>query len=270
MLTKVELMFLHLFRKTLIATAGLALVVSACGIIYYSYAKYSPNPDSYADRVSEFRERLSVSELVRAHFPADTRLVREVKTVFPLPNNYVVTPSWNSPFKESYQDSYNVYLNAMFDRSYYQHPRLFGQWVNGWSFEFNNEITDETASDETNFSVLLGSLFVAYVDELEKATPKLVELKKSGDYASSFKKLEKSDYGRTMTWFFLEFRTAVAEVDQEFAEREALRLTSSLGLMVAASAFAYFILVMFFFLGASAEIHIRRISDTLDSSKGAE
>lgn len=269
MMTRVELMFLHLFRKTVIATAGLALLVSACGIIYWAYAKYSPNPASYADRVSEFRERLSVSELVRAHFSADTTLVREVKTVFPLPKNYVVTPSWNSPFKESYQDSYNVYLTAMFDVSY-NRPRLFGQLVNRQRVEFNSEITDETASDEKNFWVFFGSLFVAYVDELEKATPKLVELKKSGDYASSFKKLEEDDYDRAMTWFFSEFAAAVEEVDQEFLEREVLRLKSSLGLIVAASAFAYFILVMFFFLAASAEIHIRRISDTLDSSKGAE
>ena len=269
MMTKVELMFLHLFRKTVIATAGLALLVSVCGIIYWAYAKYSPNPAPYADRVSEFRERLSVSELVRAHFPADTTLVREVNTVFPLSENYVVTPSWNSPFKESYQDSYNVYLNAMFDRSYDQ-PGQFGRWVTRQRVEFNVEITDDTASDERNFGILLGSLFVAYIGELEKATPKLVELKKSGEYESSFNKLEEDDYGRAMTWFFSELRAVVEEVDQEFLEREVLRLKSSLGLIVAASAFAYFILVMFFFLAASAEIHIRRISDTLDSSKGAE
>lgn len=271
MLSKTEFTFLYLFRKTVIATAGLALFVAACGIIYWAVAEYSPYPASYADRVSEFRERLSVSELVREHFPADSKLVIEAKTMFPSPKDFVIIPDWNDPFKENYQKSFNVYLSDLMGRSYVD--------VNGFEYAVNSKVNeldfnfrfhDPTASDERNFYVLIGSLLVEYVNELEKATPKLVEFKKSGDYVASFEKLEEDDYQMALSWFFSELSTALADVDQEILEREVFQSTSNVGLITAACAFAYFILVMFFFLAISVEIHIRRISETLNSSRDSD
>lgn len=269
MLTNVELTFLHIFRKTVIATAGLALVVAACGVLYWAYAEYAPNPAPYADRVSDFRERLTVSELVRAHFPAETRLVKEVDDVFPMPKNYVVLSNWNNPFDNVHQEKMNVFLNELFGVSYRRQGDL-ERFIFSRRLSFNEDLNDEEAVNEENIWVMYGSLLIAYIDELRTATPKLVELKKSGDYVDSFEKLEGDQYDRALNWFHSEFQAAITEVDQEFTEREVFRLTSSLGLMVAASAFAYFMLVMFFFLAASVEIHIRRISDTLDSTRTPE
>jgi|LakMenEpi03Aug12_release.lakeMendotaPanAssembly.Ray.scaffolds.fasta_scaffold275770_2 hypothetical protein len=269
MLTKVELFFLHLFRKTVIFTAGLALLVAACGVIYWAYAKYAPDPAPYAKRVEDFRSRLSVAGLVREYFPADSRLVREVDDVFPLPKLFAVEPNWNQSFGDTHQKKINNYLNSLFSVQY-KRRGMFETFVFAQDFNFNEKLHDPKAQDERNFWIMYGSLLVAFIDELNTATPKLVELKDSGDYVSSFKKLEEDEYEQTMNWFFNEFREAVAEVDAEYAEREVLRLTSNLGLIVAGSAFAYFTLVMFFFLAASAEIHIRRISDTLEGSQSSE
>lgn len=269
MLTKVELFFLHLFRKTVIFTAGLALLVAACGVIYWAYAKYAPDPAPYAKRVEDFRSRLSVAGLVREYFPADSRLVREVDDVFPLPKLFAVEPNWNQPFSDTHRNKINKYLNDLFDGEYGRQD-VFERWIFSQEYNFNEKLHDPKAQDERNFWIMYGSLLVAFIDELNTATPKLVELKGSGDYVSSFKKLEEDAYDQTLNWFFTEYREVVSEVDAEFAEREVLRLSSSLGLIVAGSAFAYFILVMFFFLAASAEIHIRRISDTLEGSQSSE
>jgi hypothetical protein len=195
--------------------------------------------------------------------------VKEVDAVFPPHKNYVVKPGWNEPFDDNHQEKINNYLNSLFDVQY-QRRGTFESFVLAQQYDFNEELHDPEAQDERNFWILYGSLLVAFIDELNTATPKLVELKNSGDYDAAFKTLEGDEYDKAMIWFFNEFREVVGEVDAEFAEREALRLSASLGLIVAGSAFAYFILVMFFFLAASAEIHIRRMSETLEEHRSSE
>jgi len=266
MLTRVELSFLHLFRKTIIATAALALIVTALGVLYYFYATYAPNPPDYAARTVEFRERLRVANLVRAEFPSDTKLYANADEVFPKLDNYKTLPDWNNPFSREHQQKVNRLLSALYEIEYIN-PNTLNAIISDVRMNHSDERNDQNRRDEKNFWVLFGSLFVAYVDELGKSTDKMVEMKNSGQYDASFEKLKvENDAGlvRAVSWFIDEFQTAVNEVDEEFAEREALRLSAMLGLYVAAAAFGYFMFVMFFFLAASAEMHIRRISETLE------
>ena len=67
-----------------------------------------------------------------------------------------------------------------------------------------------------------------------------------------------------LVWFFNALQDELRAVDRDLGtqrlERNALRLTIPLALIVAASAFGYFILIMFLFLVVSIEASVRRLA----------
>jgi hypothetical protein len=123
--------------------------------------------------------------------------------------------------------------------------------------------------NENNVNYLFRSLLLDYAKRLSVYGPVLGSAKKQNLYADAFDRLvAPTGAARApcfLVWYFDQLqdqlRDVQAQLKQEGAERNVLRLSAISALMVAASAFAYFISAVFCFLLISIEASIRTIAE---------
>ena len=269
MLTSTEMLCLKVFRKTVILTAAVALLVAALGSVFWFYSVIAPAPSIHmADRLDSLRSATRVANLVKKVFPEKSEAVQTADEAFPAPTSY----SLHTDAMEAFDDA-NAVLSDLWQQQFASKDifakMLFGD--DAVPFSWNKDISNSNATNENNVNVLWQSLLVEYLQQLRvAASGKLKEYKNSGRYDSAFTKLHDDVY--FIRWFFetlqKEVTAARDDLERKRVERAALSASGFVALTVAGIAFGYFLVIMFFFLAIAIEVHVRALAES--SQKGLD
>lgn len=267
MLSSIEIIFVRILRVTVVATASLAIFVSIGALLFAGYAHFSPEPAANLARgVQQLRQAVDPVRLLTTAFPKDSTIYKEVNNTPDNVSYKSVAASDEEIFREL-----NKFLDVAFGASF-QSQAKFSEWLYGpdaIAFRWSSEIDDKKASNENNVDYLWRSLLFDYAKRLSARADTLAKARKQNLYEGSFETLtgptgiSKAPY--FLVWYFAELQNELQSKADELlkarAAREALRLTETPSLIVATSAFGYFLIVIFCFLLISIEASVRRLAE---------
>jgi len=267
MLSPLENIFVRVFRYAVVLTALLGFTIAIGGLAYAAFAQYSPEPTAdLPGKISEFQQATNPAALIKQLFPADSSVYKEADRG----NKSAAYQSLAASDEEIFNE-FNKFLNASLDASF-DNLDQFRQWlstIKSDQFSWSGIIHDSNAANESNVEFLWRSLFFDYAKRLSSLGAVLGEARKQKLYKSSFDDLTAptgpSRAPLFVVWFFQKLQGQLRIVDSDLRARQfrrnVLRLSTYPAIVTAASAFGYFIIVMFFFLLISIEASTRRIAE---------
>lgn len=267
MLSPIEALFVRLLRGTVVATAFFSMLVTICALVYAAYAYYSPEPAYHlSQNVAKFRAATDPAELIKKLFPPDSDIVKTARD-----RSGAVAYTFRAASVADLFAGFNKFLDA-FVGGKFESDKQFSDWLIGSDsidMKWSRTMDHPNATNEDSVNRLWPSLLFDYALRLQQIAPALADVRKAHKYPTPLDRFtaptgtNQAPY--FLAWFFQAMQVTLNEEQQRFEdekfEREQLRQRVPVSLYVAASAFGYFIFIMFLFLIVSIEASLRNAAE---------
>lgn len=270
MLSRTENVFVRILRDAVIFTASIALLITVGALIYAGYAYFSPEPEAnLRGRINDFRHATDPLRLIYDVIPKDSSVAKDAAAT----PDQISYESADAPDQTLFGQM-NKFISVAFGATF-QSESKFADWLHGSGdsripFTWSKAIDDENAENEDHVEYLFRSLLLDYAKRLSVYGNILAKARKQNLYGPSFDQFTaptgSAEAPYFLAWFFNQLQSQLQIVDaqlkQDQAQRDVLRLTAIPAMIVAGGAFGYFVAIVFCFLFISIEASLRKIAET--------